>query len=233
MIKTETIRKILAIAALYEKRLTALDVESIPMCISTGNSKIGHVLNVSTMPIKNCPNCANCKGFCYDVKACVRYPDTVINARMRNTVILQKSRDVFFQRIDAAMNRRRKNKYFRWHVAGDIIDYDYFSRMVDNARRHHDFAIWTYTKVYDIVNAWIDENGALPSNFHVMFSKWDGVPMNNPHNLPTFTCKLKNGNVDTDDAFFNATYHCPGNCDVCKRRKSGCIYGVSAWIDEH
>lgn len=231
MFKPETIKKIFDSASALRSHYKTMPIESIKMCLSSGNAKIGHVLNVSTMPGMDCGNCSHCIGFCYDIKACFRYPNTVIDARIRNSVLLERDRDEFFRRIDDAMNRRRKNKFFRWHVAGDIKDYDYFDRMVKNAVNHSDFVIWTYTKMYNVVNEWIKNNGALPSNFHVMFSKWDGVSMPNPYNMPVFVCRLKDGNVDPFD--FNSCYHCPGNCDICKDCGRGCFVGESAWIDEH
>ena len=155
-----------------------------------------------------------------------QYPGTVIDARMRNLTVLKKDRDDFFDRIDAAMSRRRKNKFFRWHVAGDIVDIDYFDRMVKNARRHPDFTIWTYTKMYHIVNAWLDENGPLPENFHVMFSEWRGMPMDNPHGMPEFRVVFK-------DETAPAGHYCPGNCDICKNLHKGCVVGETTYCMEH
>ena len=209
-------------------------VDEIKMTISTGNRKIGQVMNVSLPPLLTCANCDKCALYCYDIKACLQYPNTVIDARIRNLVILLKDRDEFFSRIDRKMSRRRKNKYFRWHVAGDIVDIDYFDRMIENARNHPEFiAIWTYTKNYDVVNAWIDKHGldAIPKNFHIMFSKWDGLEMKNPHGLPVFACKLKDGNRDPMP--WETMHKCPGNCDICKKAGRGCIAGEDTYADEH
>ena len=204
------------------------DLASIKMCISSGNRKIGRVMNVSLMPVMTCGNCKECKHFCYDIKACLQYPNTVIDARMRNTVLLLRDRDEYFHRIDVAISRRRINKFFRWHVAGEIVDIDYLSRTCDIARKHPDFVFWTYTKMYDTVNAFIDANGrdAIPSNFHIMFSEWKGLPMNNPYGMPTFSCHFPDEPVP--DAF-----KCPGNCDICKATGRGCIAGETTYNDLH
>ena len=45
-------------------------------------------------------------------------------------MLLIRNRDEFFRRIEKKLKGRRKNFYFRWHVSGDIIDADYFKRMV-------------------------------------------------------------------------------------------------------
>ena len=203
------------------------DASAIKMAISKGNRKIGRVMNVSLPPILTCANCKECMCLCYDIKACAQYPDTVIDARARNLAILRLDRDDYFARIDAAMNRRKKNKFFRWHVAGDIVDIDYFDRMVENARKHQDFIIWTYTKNYKVVNEWIAKNGQLPENFHVMFSEWRGLAMDNPHNMPEFRVVFK------ADAVQPVGHYCPGNCDVCKATGRGCIAGETTYCNEH
>lgn len=233
MYSNESIKKVIDQMKARRAKYAAIPADQIKLCISTGNRKIGRVMNVSLPPIMTCANCKECKHYCYDVKACLQYPNTVIDARIRNYSILEKNRDEYFARIDAAMNKRKKNKFFRWHVAGDIVNIDYFDRMVQNARKHADFIIWTYTKNYTIVNTWIQQHGkeALPSNFTVMFSKWDGMPMVNPYNMPVFACRMKNGNKDPMP--WETMHKCPGNCDVCKAAGRGCVVGENTYCDEH
>lgn len=205
------------------------NADTIRMAISSGNRKIGRVMNVSLPPIVTCANCAGCRHYCYDVKACLQYSNTVVDARARNLAILKLDRDAYFSRIDAAMKRRRRNKFFRWHVAGEIIDVDYFDRMVENARRHPDFIIWTYTKNYNIVNAWIAAHGgtrdSLPENFHVMFSEWRGMEMVNPYGMPEFRVVFPGENP--------TGHYCPGNCDVCKGTGRGCVTGETTYCRLH
>ena len=206
------------------------DIDNIKMAISAGNRKIGRVLNVSLPPIMTCANCKECMHFCYDIKACLQYPNTVIDARVRNLVILLKDRDEYFSRIIAKIARRRMNKYFRWHVAGDIVDADYFDRMVQVARLFPEWIFWTYTKNYAVVNQWIADHGAtsdaVPSNLHVMFSEWRGLPMVNPYGMPEFSCHFP-------DEPEPATFKCPGNCDVCKLAGRGCVAGENVHADLH
>lgn len=233
MFSIETIKKVMMTANEHKSRYESVNVTEIKMCISTGNTKIGKVMNVSLMPIMTCGHCEHCMGYCYDVKACVRYPDTVINARMRNTVILQRDRDLYFDTIIKRIARRRKNLFFRWHVAGDIVDIDYLDRMVKIARMFPNWTFWTYTKMYDLVNEYVAANGgnretAIPSNLAVMFSEWSGQDMPNPYNFPKFSCRLKS---EADKVMTG--YHCTGNCDVCKAGKCGCVVGQTSWIDEH
>lgn len=228
MYSEKSLRKVIKLMKEHGKMLAKIPVEDIKMAISKGNRKIGRVMNVSLPPLLSCANCSGCSKLCYDIKACLQYPDTVIDARMRNLTILQKDRDEYFRRIDTAISRRRLHKFFRWHVAGDIIDADYFARMVDIARRHPDFKFWTYTKNYAVVNRWVDENGrdALPANLSVMFSEWRGMPMDNPHGFPEFRVVFK-------DETPPAGHYCPGNCDICKEKNRGCIVGETTYCMEH
>ena len=233
MYKLETIRRMLNTANEYRARYEGLAITDIKPCISQGNTKIGKVLNVSLMPVMTCGNCQHCMGYCYDVKACVRFADTVIGARMRNTVLLMRDRDRYFNFIISKCARRRKNKFFRWHVAGDIVDIDYLDRMCAIARMFPDFKFWTYTKMYDIVNEYVRTHGddravAIPSNLSIMFSEWSGVEMPNPYGFPKFSCRL----ASEHDKVMTG-YHCTGNCDVCKAHNCGCVVGQSSWIDEH
>lgn len=230
MFSKQSITKVIRAARAKEIELNASPLEDIRECISPGNVKIGRTMNVSLMPILTCGNCSECSKLCYDIKACLQYPNTVIDARMRNTVLLRRDRDEYFRRIDAAISRRRTNKYFRWHVAGDIIDFDYFDRMVKIARKHPDFTFWTYTKMYNVVNEWclwhVDKREAIPANLHVMFSEWRGMPMRNPYGFPEFRVVFKGEERP-------AGFYCPGNCDVCKALNRGCLAGETTYCDEH
>lgn len=231
MFSKESISKVIGLmkecAAVYSEKA----VSEIPLCISQGNRKIGRVMNVSLPPIMTCANCKECKKLCYDIKACLQYPNTVIDARIRNYTVLMKDRKEYFNRIIAACYRRRANKYFRWHVAGDIIDIDYFDNMIKIARMFPEFIFWTYTKNYKVVNEWIKNHGGnkkvLPKNLSVMFSEWRGMPMDNPYNMPVFSVVFK------DDAVKPVGHYCPGNCDICKAAHRGCVVGETTYCHEH
>lgn len=155
------------------------DIEQLHIVISSGNRKIGRVMNVSIPAGMTCGNCTGCLKYCYDIKACLQYKNVM------------------------------------------------------NARKHSDFTIWTYTKRYDIVNAYIAAGNTIPANFHIMFSEWDGMPLYNPYNMPIFTCKLKAGNKNHNPEFFDTLHQCPGNCDICKTCGRGCIVGESTFANEH
>lgn len=225
MYKKESIKKVVTGLKDLISRYMGKKADTIKMCISTGNKKIGRVMNVSLSPVLTCANCKECKYLCYDIKACLQYKN-VRDARARNTALLKLNRDLYFDTIDKAISRRRVNKFFRWHVSGDILDYDYFVRMVEIARKHPDFVFWTYTKNYKVVNMFLDVD-TLPDNLHVMFSEWRGLEMQNPHNMPEFRVVFK------DDAVRPVGFYCPGNCDICKAINRGCLAGETTYCNEH
>lgn len=228
----KTVAEILDMAHAILDELTT-DPENgakIQLSITSGNSKIGKTLNVSTMPGLTCRNCAECIYTCYAMRSAAFHRETCINAWTKNAALLALNRDEYFHQIDVKMNRRKKNKFFRWHVAGDIPDYDYFCRMVANAWNHPDFVIWTYTKDYWFVNKYCRENGgrnSIPSNFNIMFSAWPDCRMNNPYNFPVFNFVPKDAKEYPDLPF------CPGNCDICKEKHIGCVAGQSSNVREH
>lgn len=234
MFRKEVIEKAVAsMKALYAEYARKEVIDSLHVSISKGNSKIGRVMNVSQAPLLTCIG-APCWLYCYDVKAVVQYSNVRI-ARVKNSVLAIFARDRYFAEIETALNRRRRNKFFRWHVGGEMPDYDYFNRTVDVARRHPDFIFWTYTKKYDFVNKFIAEYGrdAIPENYKIMFSEWDGLKVNNPHGLPVFSCKLKAGNKNHAPEYFEKLWKCPGNCDICKAAGRGCLAGENTYADEH
>ena len=233
--KQETIDKIREQLKAEMDKFRAMDIADIALAISKGNQKIGKVMNVSLAPLYTCGNCGKCQYFCYDIKACLQYAN-VRSARARNTVLALRDMTEYFRRIDVAISRRRVNKYFRWHVSGDIINREYFRHMIELAVKHPDFTFWTYTKMYWLVNQYCADNGgreAIPENLHIMFSEWDGVPMPNPYGFPEFSCKFPEGNINHQPEYFEHIHKCPGNCDVCKALHRGCVAGETSYADLH
>lgn len=236
MYSPETIRKVMAMsrAALNRYLDAIVKTSDIKLTISTGNKKIGRVLNVSTLAGRMCPNCKECIKWCYELKAYFVYP-SCLDARARNTAVLLRDRDDYFARIDARINRahRRLFKAFRWHVGGEIPDADYFDRMVKIAIAHPDWRFWTYTKNYPAVNEWVAAHGrtrdAVPENLKVMFSEWDGMPMINPYGFPVFRCVL----VSHGQQFTPGIHRCPGNCEICLEQHRGCPYGQTTEVADH
>ena len=108
--------------------------------------------------------------------------------------------------------------------------------MVRIAKTYKHFIFWTYTKQYHIVNKWIAENGQLPENMCVMFSQWKvedengniiAIPFSNPYKMPVFTVRFQEESIPQN------MFKCPGNCNICKEHKTGCIGKMDTYNDAH
>ena len=210
----------------------SIPVEQLKVALSSGNRKIGLVLNVSLPAIFTCRNCAECFKWCYDIKACLQYKNAM-EARARNYSILRRDMALYFNQIRGKMSRKKKNKFFRFHVSGDIVSTDYLSEMIKTAKMFPEWRIWTYTKEYNLVNDYIRKHGenrkaAIPENLVIMFSEWKGLRMDNPYNFPVFRCVFRGIEKAPENE-----WKCPGNCDVCKKLNRGCVAGESSWVYDH
>lgn len=182
--------------------------------ISKGNVKMGAVASMSTLPFLTCP--ARCKGTCgadcYAAKIANMRP-SVLTAYARNTALAMLKPALYWSGINYAMAGAR---FFRFHVSGDIMNADYFAEMVKACKNNPHCETLVFTKRYEIVNAWIDENGDLPENLHILFSGWTNLKAINPHNMPeTNIFDSKNPPADT-------WLICGGNCYECGCRGVGC-----------
>ena len=182
--------------------------------ISPGNIKLGAIKSVSLPAYKTCLKDAPCYKDCYAAKIS-RLRKTVNDAYERNYRILRSDPDIYFNAVDEAI---ASSDYFRFHVSGDIVDDEYFARMVDVAERHSNCEILCFTKKYDIVNQWLDDGLTIPDNLHIIFSVWRNLDCNNPYNLPEAHVKYKDGHTT---AKTNAIL-CKGNCTNCAKTNEGC-----------
>ena len=105
-------------------------MDNLKVSISKGNSKMGYIPSVSLPPIVTCAKNCTCAKKCYAAKLCRIY-GTVRKAYARNLEILKNDMDNYFLQVKAAA---MVNKYFRFHVSGDIPDMNYLDRMVKLAQ---------------------------------------------------------------------------------------------------
>lgn len=182
--------------------------------ISERNSKMGAVASVSLLPFNTCPaRCAGTCGVkCYAAKLANMRP-TVLRSYAINTAIAVLRPEIYWAQVETAIMEVR---FFRFHVSGDIINAEYFSNMVRVAANNPHCEILCFTKRYEVVNAWIDENGELPVNLHVLFSGWTNLEPVNPHALPETNVVPRGGEPAEDWKI------CGGNCFNCACRGVGC-----------
>lgn len=174
--------------------VSAFDAESIMHVTKDGNSKTGKPVGSFNFPVEQTCN-HNCN--CYRSKACYacggfyQMPDNMV-LYAENLAFFLKNDSKTFCNMFCDQLAKNKNKLFRYFTIGDIVNRRFFECMIENARRMPDVKFWSYTKKYNIVNAWCDENGIenFPENLTIIFSHWlndDGsyFPMSNPYNFPT------------------------------------------------
>lgn len=196
--------------------------------ISPGNTKMGHISSISLPPGLTCPTDAPCFKDCYAQKL-LRIRPPVKDAYARNFRIFRLDPEQYFREVEAAIMTSR---FFRFHVAGDIVDDEYFARMVDVAERNKHCEILCFTKRYGIINQYIQDGLAIPKNLHIIFSVWRGYPHDNPFHLPEAHVRYKDGKTTADK---NAIL-CKGNCTDCAKTNGGCwslLPGQQIVFDQH
>lgn len=205
----------------------AVDVPAVNVKFSYGNRKTGALVpSVSLIPVADCGNCKVCAAGCYDVKN-VCYLPAVQKSRAVNSAIYKNDPDRYFAEVLQAVKFLR---FFRWHVGGDIKDMNYLENVIRIARAVPGCEFLIFTKMFDLVNTWIDKNGALPANLHLIFSDWRGAEMDNRHNLPVSSpvwfdkagAEIERGPHCTDRVTW-----CPGLCEDCAAAGGGC-WGAGA-----
>ncbi len=178
--------------------------------ISNNNSKIGNVMNISLTPRKSCPKGVPCGKKCYAIKSYRMYP-AVKTAWDENYKIFKRSPAKYFKQIaDAIRKKRKQPEYFRYHVAGDIVNQRYLDGMKNVAEEFPNTKFLAFTKNFDL------EFGRIPKNLNIILSAWTGyrIPasirrkfvvsyVEDPKDMDFRIGLLKNKEV------------CPGECTPC------------------
>lgn len=217
--------------------------------ISCGNSKMGSIPSVSLPSVVTCREC-DCHKKCYARKL-ERLRPAVRNAYKRNLDILTSDPDTYWREVEASIMMSR---FFRFHVSGDIPSPEYFSKMVEIAKRNSHCQILCFTKKYEVVNSYINKEYLdsifgttihhqlcnlwmiaeqfIPRNLHIIFSAWDNLPLYNPYELPVAYVRFRDGHTDAPEGAVN----CSGNCTECATTDGGCWSlqkGESVVFNEH
>jgi len=187
----------------------------MPVVISKGNTKIGNIPNVSLPPGKSCIKNAPCSRKCYAKKA-YRLYKTARQAWDNNWDILTQNREQYFLDINDYLTKH-PSKYFRWHVAGDILDAAYFDHMVKTAQDFEDTLFLAYTKNHDTVLAYALEKD-IPDNLSVYLSMWLGwgEHLVDSHDRSFFPFAWYQTKNNEEDRPHTTTFVCPGKCADCK-----------------
>lgn len=206
--------------------------EPLQIHISQGNNKLGSIMNISLPPVVTCPNCKGCSKFCYAIRSYNRFPDTS-NGWNENYILFLTNPIRYFNEISKAVKTQR---FFRWHVSGDIVNDIYFAGMIKVAIENPKCEFLAFTKAYGIVNTAIDNGAVIPSNLHLLFSAAPGVDMPNPHNIPECHINFEDPTQNTYKGTADFEYYCTGNCTECAINGCGCFFlkpGDVTIINQH
>lgn len=184
--------------------------------ISSGNSKMGRIASVSLPSVTSCRKGCLCSKKCYARKL-ERLRPSVREAYESNYRLLMEDPNTYWREVEGSI---MMNRYFRFHVSGDIVDKYYFKHMVEAAMRNPHCQILCFTKQYEIVNEFIENEAEpdIPDNLHVIFSVYPGMKCPNPHNLPEAHIRFRDGSTTAR----NDAHKCGGNCTECAIVEEGC-----------
>lgn len=180
--------------------------------ISRGNIKLGAIPSVSLPACTTCNPDAPCFKKCYARRMAARRA-TVRDAYARNLDILNSDPGSYWLQVKAAASMTR---FFRYHVSGDIPDFEYFYNMVAVAWQLPNTTFLAFTKQYQFVNDYLNYGGVIPSNLKIIFSNWGAWKCNNPHGLPVCEIVLKGQEPAPGWKI------CGGNCTACACAGIGC-----------
>ena len=200
--------------------------------ISGGNTKLGAIMNISLPPVVTCHNCSNCKKYCYAIRTYNRFTSTAAGWN-DNYMLFQLNPDKYFGDISRAVKTQR---FFRWHVSGDIVNTRYLAGMLDVAHDNPKVEFLAFTKAYQIVNEWIQLESDIPSNLHIIFSASPGVAMPNPYKLPECHINFSDPTLNTYKGGAEYVHACGGNCTECAINGCGCFFlksGDVTLINQH
>ena len=157
--KEETIQG--RVKKMVEMRDAITDVSDLHVRFSYGNRKTGaNVPSVSLIPVADCGNCKMCAKGCYDIRNVCCYRESQLQ-RANNSSIYHRDPERFFGDVQAAV---RFHRFFRYFVGGDIPDMTFLEEMVRIANVTPTCEFLCFTKMYDIVNQYIDGHGVFCSN---------------------------------------------------------------------
>lgn len=183
--------------------------------LNNGNTKTGKNTQVFNLPpVTTCRKNAPCIKTCYARRYYNRYP--AVKTCYNNNLEYVKTHSRTDVQTSILEQIKPSTKYLRWFASGDIPSIGFLLAITTVARKTPHIKHWLYTKQYELVNSWLDLYRFFPDNLTVIFSEWQGLEFDNPHNLPIAYFNPKNGSYslrDETDEVFNCTI---GDCSKCK-----------------
>ena len=151
-----------------------------------------------------------CLPVCYATHYLNRFPEQLDKIAV-NTALAILRPDQYWTEV---CNMMKTQRFMRLFASGDMIINGYFDRLCKALAENPHCHIQGFTKCYEIVNRYIDTNGSLPANLHLLFSGWFEYQAINPHNLPE--SRVYEG--DRPESWLT----CGSNCSACACVGLGC-----------
>lgn len=181
--------------------------------ISRGNEKLGGIPNISLTSCVSCAKDAPCKKSCYANK--LQFRPNVRKAWAANLKQARANPAEFFLDVQAYLYKKQP-KFFRWHVAGDILNAEYFKNIRYIAALFPKTKFLCFTKRHDLLKDIMSV--CLPDNLAIIASMWPG--WGDPEKVKGYSKAWMQDGTETRipaDAI-----ECPGSCETC-----GACWGLS------
>lgn len=190
--------------------------------VSVNNSKLGPIGAFNTIPVLfcslKCREIGGCGHICYASRDCNRYPGHLKRCAENTALLILNPIETYRQLARVAYGFR----FFRLHADGEFMSYkDFYTFINECVTKCPKTDFLTYTKKYDIPDRFISENGALPENLQILYSKSKNMEPVNPYNMPTTDIIYKGDEIPENYKI------CGGNCFECATAKTGC------WTAKH
>lgn len=199
--------------------------------ISLTNAKLGGKIPSVNLPAGlTCRADAPCQKGCYAKKGNFTYKKVKQSLENNLNTYLNNPKQYFNEIVNFLTDNDVTYKFFRWHSAGDIVNYDYLLGMVEVAKRCKKTKFLCFTKKFFFVNHYLKSN-ELPKNLKIVFSAWDKTfEVLNPYNMPVTYVNFKDESKNADIPEF--AIPCIGDCKTCKACWS-LKPGQSVYFNQH
>ena len=179
--------------------------------ISTSNKKLGPIPSVSLPPVVTCAPDLPCREDCYAVRmmAAGFRGGGVPKAWTRNLRILENHRGDFFDQVQRWL-KRNLPAYFRFHIGGDLVDLDYFERLLHVVAVTAPTQHLLFTKRFDLLQAYA---GPIPPRLNIVLSGWPGLDIPEELRQRFPVAWMQDGTEERIPADY---VKCPGACWSCQ-----------------
>lgn len=179
--------------------------EATKITLSTGNSKIGRMINWSTLPgdadhplvakgrqVTNVPGtctskCEGCLKNCYARRSILQHHNSVTRSWAENTLMIRFKIDECFRQIESEIRKLNKKYYqtgnpadlkyefFRINTSGELNTVEELEYWNKLAMKHPEINFSVYTKNSIVILTFFKRWGQTEDNFTINISQWHHV----------------------------------------------------------